>query len=170
MLAKATVTVDLAKVTENTHRVVEALGGRGVYGVTKVTCGAPEVAHAMLAGGAAGIADSRLENVARMREAGVAAGFWSLRAPALARAEEAVRLIDVSLERVFRVSAVKPTYRLALLTALAGATPFVTSGFDKFLLAEAPRLPFGQVRVDLASAISEEDYPVRLHLSVGGDL
>lgn len=32
------------------------------------------------------------------------------------------------------------------------------------------RLPFGQVRLDLASAISEEDYPVRLHLSVGGDL
>ena len=98
MLAKATVTVDLAKVTGNTHRVVEALGGRGVYGVTKVTCGSPEVARAMLAGGAAGIADSRLENVECMREAGVDAEFWSLRAPALARAEEAVRLLDVSLE------------------------------------------------------------------------
>jgi translocation and assembly module TamA len=32
------------------------------------------------------------------------------------------------------------------------------------------RLPFGQVRFDLASAISEDGYPVRLHLSVGGDL
>jgi translocation and assembly module TamA len=32
------------------------------------------------------------------------------------------------------------------------------------------RLPFGQVRMDLASAISEEGYPLRLHLSVGGDL
>ncbi len=98
MLAKATVTVDLAKVTENTRRVVDALGGRGVYGVTKVTCGSPEVARAMLAGGAAGIADSRLENVERMRAAGIEAEFWSLRAPALARAEESVRLIDVSLE------------------------------------------------------------------------
>jgi len=98
MTAKATVTVDLAKITDNTHRVVDALGGRGVYGVTKVTCGSPEVARAMLAGGAAGIADSRLENVARMREAGVMAEFWSLRAPSPVRAEEAVRLIDVSLE------------------------------------------------------------------------
>ena len=98
MLAKATVTVDLAKVAENTRRVVDALGGRAVYGVTKVTCGAPEVARAMLAGGAAGIADSRLENVARMRDAGVAAEFWSLRAPVIAGAGEAVRLIDVSLE------------------------------------------------------------------------
>ncbi len=32
------------------------------------------------------------------------------------------------------------------------------------------RLPFGQVRVDLASALSEDGYPLRLHLSVGGDL
>ena len=32
------------------------------------------------------------------------------------------------------------------------------------------RLPFGQVRMDLASAISEDGYPLRLHLSVGGDL
>lgn len=98
MLAKATITVDLAKVTENARGVVDALGGRAVYGVTKVTCGAPEVARAMLAGGAAGIADSRLENIAGMRDAGVNAEFWSLRAPSLARAEEAVRLIDVSLE------------------------------------------------------------------------
>ncbi|MBN2840551.1 MAG: alanine/ornithine racemase family PLP-dependent enzyme [Coriobacteriia bacterium] len=98
MIARAAVTVDLAKVTENTRRVVEALGGRAVYGVTKVTCGAPEVARALLAGGAAGIADSRLENVAHMRNAGVVAEFWSLRAPTLERAEEAVRLIDVSLE------------------------------------------------------------------------
>ncbi len=98
MLAKATVTVDLTRLTENTRRVVDALGGRGVFGVTKVTCGAPEVARAMLAGGASGIADSRLENVAAMREAGVVAEFWSLRAPTLTRAAECVALIDVSLE------------------------------------------------------------------------
>jgi predicted amino acid racemase len=98
MLAKAAITVDLAKVTQNTRRVVDALGGRAVYGVTKVTCGSPEVARATLEGGAAGVADSRLENVARMRDAGIAAEFWSLRAPALACAAEAVRLVDVSLE------------------------------------------------------------------------
>lgn len=98
MTARATVTVDLGKVTANTRRVVDALGGRSVFGVTKVTCGAPEVARALLAGGAAGIADSRLENVERMREAGVDARFWSLRAPAPQLAAEAVRLIDVSLE------------------------------------------------------------------------
>lgn len=98
MTARATVTADLAKITENTRRIVDALGGRGVYGVTKVTCGAPEVARAMLAGGAAGIAESRLENVERMRDAGVSAEFWSLRAPTPEQAEETVRLVDISLE------------------------------------------------------------------------
>ena len=32
------------------------------------------------------------------------------------------------------------------------------------------RLPFGQVRLDVASAIEEDGWPVRLHLSVGSDL
>lgn len=32
------------------------------------------------------------------------------------------------------------------------------------------RLPFGQVRLDLASAITEDGYPLRVHLNVGGDL
>jgi translocation and assembly module TamA len=32
------------------------------------------------------------------------------------------------------------------------------------------RLPFGQVRLDLATALSESGNPIRLHFSVGGDL
>jgi translocation and assembly module TamA len=31
-------------------------------------------------------------------------------------------------------------------------------------------LPFGQIRVDVACALSEEDYPWRVHFSVGADL
>jgi len=101
MLSHATVTVDLAKITANTRTVVDALGpDRRLFGVTKVTCGAPPVARAILAGGAAGIADSRTENVARMRDAQIPGPFWSLRAPAPdpSQADVVVRLIDVSLE------------------------------------------------------------------------
>lgn len=32
------------------------------------------------------------------------------------------------------------------------------------------RLPFGQIRLDMASALSEEDNPIRIHLTIGGDL
>ncbi len=96
-LAQATVTVDVRKIEENTRSVVAALPGVDVVGVTKVTCGSPEVAAAMLAGGATAIGESRLENAARLREAGIAAPVWLLRAPAPGVADEAVRLADVSL-------------------------------------------------------------------------
>ena len=32
------------------------------------------------------------------------------------------------------------------------------------------RLPFGQIRFDVASAITEDSYPIRVHFTVGGDL
>ncbi|MDP2299276.1 MAG: alanine/ornithine racemase family PLP-dependent enzyme [Coriobacteriia bacterium] len=98
MSGRAVVTVDLRKVAENTRRVVDALGGRSVIGVTKVTCGSAEVARAMLAGGAAGIADSRLENLAGLRAAGIDVPLWLLRAPVPVLADETVRVADVSLE------------------------------------------------------------------------
>jgi predicted amino acid racemase len=98
MTARATLSIDLAKITDNARRVVAALGGRHVVGVTKVTCGTPEVGRAMLAGGAQALGESRLENAARLRAAGIDAPIWLLRSPTPALAAEAVRLIDVSLE------------------------------------------------------------------------
>ncbi|HEX9093268.1 MAG TPA: alanine/ornithine racemase family PLP-dependent enzyme [Coriobacteriia bacterium] len=97
-LARATVTVDLGKIAENTRLVCAALGQRQVVGVTKVTCGSPEVARAMVAGGAAAIGDSRLENLARLREAGIDVPLWLLRSPTPTLADDTVRLADVSLE------------------------------------------------------------------------
>ena len=97
-LDRATVTIDLRKLQNNVHRVIEALGPDvDVVTVTKATAGSPEVARAMLRGGASALADSRLENIAAMRAAGVEATFWLLRAPTLALAAETVRLADVSL-------------------------------------------------------------------------
>ncbi len=97
MLVRATVTVDVAKVEENARRVRGMVPGVGIVAVTKVTCGTPEVAAAMLAGGAEAIGESRLENIVRMRAAGIEAPFWLLRATPPALAPETVRLADVSL-------------------------------------------------------------------------
>ena len=94
---RATLTVDLRKIEDNARAVVGALKGVSVVGVTKVTCGSPEVARAMLAGGVTAIGESRLENAARLRDAGVAAPIWLLRAPTPGMAADAVRLVDVSL-------------------------------------------------------------------------
>ncbi|MCL4078112.1 alanine/ornithine racemase family PLP-dependent enzyme [Coriobacteriia bacterium Es71-Z0120] len=98
MVGRATVTVDLDAIRANAERVVAALGGRQVVGVTKVTCGDPDVARAMLDGGCTAIGDSRLENLERLREAGVRAPLWLLRSAVPAAADEVVRLADVSLE------------------------------------------------------------------------
>lgn len=98
MLAKTTVTVDLGKVRENARVVVGHLTGISVVAVTKVICGSPQVARAMLAGGARALGDSRLENAERLRAAGLTAPLWLLRAPPPELAGETVQLTDVSLE------------------------------------------------------------------------
>jgi len=97
MTAQATVTVDLAKIAQNTRRVVAALPGVDIVAVTKVVCGSPRVAAAMLAGGATALGESRIENAARLREAGISAPIWLVRTPTPALAEEAVRVSDVSV-------------------------------------------------------------------------
>ena len=98
MPARATVTVDLGKVRENARTVVDHLPGISVVAVTKVTCGSPQVGRAMLAGGARALGESRLENAQRLRDAGLTAPIWLLRAPPPELAGETVQLTDVSLE------------------------------------------------------------------------
>lgn len=93
------VEISLDKIEENARAVVEMCGRRGieVAGVTKVTCGHPEVARAMLRGGVRWIADSRLANLGRLRDAGISCETILLRAPMLHEAADAVRLADMSL-------------------------------------------------------------------------
>jgi predicted amino acid racemase len=98
MPARATLRVDLGKVRDNARTVVVQLPGISVVAVTKVTCGSPQVARAMLAGGARALGESRLENAERLRNAGLTAPIWLLRAPAPELANETVQLTDVSLE------------------------------------------------------------------------
>jgi predicted amino acid racemase len=97
MYSTATVTVDLAKITENTRQVISAVGDLQVVGVTKVVCGSPEVARAMLEGGAVAIGESRLANIERLRNAGITAPVWLLRAPEPELAPDVLKLADVSL-------------------------------------------------------------------------
>jgi predicted amino acid racemase len=92
--------IDLAKVEENSRAIVRLCSQHGiaVTGVTKGTCGSPEVARAMLRGGVASLGESRLENAARLRAAGVKAPLMLLRVPALSRVDEVVRGVDLSLD------------------------------------------------------------------------
>jgi len=93
------VIIDLDVITANTRRLVDAMtpAGVGIFGVVKATCGSPLVARAMLRGGAKGLADSRLDNVQRLRNSGISAPVMMLRIPSVTEAPEVVRLCDISL-------------------------------------------------------------------------
>lgn len=95
----ATIEADCGRIAANAAAVVALCGAHGidVAGVTKAVCGEPAVARAMLAGGCTMLADSRLENVARLRDAGIGAPVMLLRQPARSEADDAVRLCDLTL-------------------------------------------------------------------------
>ena len=65
-------------------------------GVSKAVLGEPAVAEAMIQGGVKFIADSRIENIQKMKNAGVSTQFVLLRT-ALSQAESVVRNVDISL-------------------------------------------------------------------------
>src|SRR5512145_2715134 len=91
--------IDLARIEHNCRVITGLCRARGieVAGVTKAVCGSPKVARAMLRGGVKQLADSRLENLARMREDGIRAEMILLRIPMLSEAARAVELADISL-------------------------------------------------------------------------
>jgi predicted amino acid racemase len=93
------ISVDIEKIEENTRAVTGLCAeyGISVTGVTKATCGMPQVAHAMIRGGIASIGESRMENIHRLRAGGLTRPVVLLRIPPLSAAEEIVRGVDVSL-------------------------------------------------------------------------
>jgi predicted amino acid racemase len=101
------VSVDLDKLEHNARAVVRLCAEHGiaVTGVTKCTCGLPEVAAAMLRGGVESIGESRMQNVKRLREAGIEAPYLLLRVPPLSSVEEVVDTVDVSLNSELAVLA-----------------------------------------------------------------
>ena len=91
------IVIDLAKIEQNTRVLMSTLGGFGIElaGVVKAVLGSPEVARAMINGGATIIGDSRLANLRRL--AGVGAPLMMLRQPMRSEVEEVVSITDVSL-------------------------------------------------------------------------
>jgi predicted amino acid racemase len=91
--------IRLDRLRENVRSLVDRLGRRAiaVTAVTKATLGSPRIARELLAGGAAAIGDSRIENIEAMRRAGVEATMVLIRTPMLSQVDRVVRHADVSL-------------------------------------------------------------------------
>ncbi|WP_445160945.1 alanine/ornithine racemase family PLP-dependent enzyme [Mycobacterium sp. Dal123C01] len=89
---------DLDKVEQNTRILVDrlALAGIRVTGITKAVLGSPGCGAAMLRGGACGLGDSRVPNLARL--AGLDRSLRTLiRSPMLSHVAQVVEVADVSL-------------------------------------------------------------------------
>lgn len=87
------------RVRQNTEFVVKQCHEAHVQVacVTKAVAGNPEIAKAMVAGGADMLADSRIENIYKLRDAGLQGPFMLLRLPTPSRAAEVVEAADISL-------------------------------------------------------------------------
>jgi predicted amino acid racemase len=85
------------KIKHNTKTLVELCHRVGirVAGVTKVFCGHPIIAQAMIAGGVAVIADSRVENLKKLAHAELPKLL--LRLPMISQVDEVVQYADISL-------------------------------------------------------------------------
>ena len=93
------VTIDLEKIAHNARTITHlcARHGIAVTGVTKGTCGLPEVARAMLRGGVVSIGESRLQNIHRLKASGIATPYMLLRLPPLSEVDDVVTSVDISL-------------------------------------------------------------------------
>ena len=91
--------INLEKIAHNAKALKDLYGSKGidVIGVTKVVCGNPYIAKVLVKSGIRILADSRIENIRRMRNAGVQAQFLLSRTPCLSQAEAVVKYADISL-------------------------------------------------------------------------
>jgi predicted amino acid racemase len=92
-------TIDLDKIEHNARTIVELCSRHGitVTGVTKVTCGHPDVAEAMMRGGVSSLGDSHVANIRRLQRADIVGSYMLLQIPALSAVDEIVACADVTL-------------------------------------------------------------------------
>jgi ornithine racemase len=90
---------DLDKVEQNTRVLVDRLAATGirVTGITKAVLGSPGVGAAMMRGGARGLGDSRVQNLARLAELDTPPLRTLIRSPMLSQVARVVEVADVSL-------------------------------------------------------------------------
>ena len=134
--------VDLSKIRQNTQTVVKLLTARGIgtTGVTKAVCGHPEIAQAMLDGGAQGLAEARLRNVQQLRKAGITCPITLIRTPTLSQVDQVVQFCQASYNT-----------EMVVIAALAAAAIQNDKVHDIILMVEMGDLREGIMPENLAA-------------------
>lgn len=91
--------IDLDKITANARLIVNMCNSRNIRlaGVAKAVCADIDVVKAMLAGGVPMLGDSRVQNLRRLRRAGIDVPLLLLRIPMPSEAAEVVQIANCSL-------------------------------------------------------------------------
>ncbi len=137
-------TIDLDKIEHNTRTISNLASKQNIRitGVTKCSCGDLRVAEAMLRGGALYIADSRVENLRRLRESGIKTDLMLLRTPMLSEVKGVVRYADISLNS-----------ELAVLSRLSEEALRISKDHRVVLMVEMGDLREGVPQKQLKSTI-----------------
>ncbi|WP_282021448.1 alanine/ornithine racemase family PLP-dependent enzyme [Ruegeria faecimaris] len=138
--------VHLSKIRHNAKTVVERLKTRGigVTGVTKAVCGHPAIAQAMLDGGAVGLAEARLSNVRRLRNAGMTCPITLIRTPTLSQVDQVIQYCEASYNT-----------EILVITALAAAAIRKDCIHGIILMVEMGDLREGIMPKDLSSVAQQ---------------
>lgn len=136
--------IRLDHIEHNTATLTRRLARHGisVTAVTKATLGDPDVARAMLRGGATRLGDSRIENVERLRAAGLEVSMTLIRSPSPSHAARVVAGADVSLNS-----------ELDVVEALAAAAIAQGTVHGVILMVELGDLREGILAADLPDAV-----------------
>jgi predicted amino acid racemase len=136
--------IDLGLIGHNARVLVRQLSplGIGVCGVTKATMGSPEVARELLAAGVSSLGESRIENVERLRLAGITGPIMLIRSPMISQADRVVASADVSLNS-----------EIDVIDRLSNATRRLGRSHGVVLMVELGDLREGIMPGDLADTV-----------------
>jgi predicted amino acid racemase len=138
--------IDLAKIGHNVREVVKLYGAKGltITGVTKGVCGDPVIADVYLRNGISVLGDSRVVNIRKMRDAGIAATFILLRLPASGEADAVVRECSISFNS-----------ELSVIRELSAAAERLGTRHGVILMVEIGDLREGVMPGDLMGLAAE---------------
>ncbi len=105
--------INLPAIEENARKLVSFGKDRGfqIAGITKGVCGDIKIAQVMVDSGIEILGDARIQNIRRLREAGIKAKYMLIREPMLSEIEDVVRYADYSVNS--EISTLREISRIA---------------------------------------------------------
>ena len=97
-MASPRLEIDLEKLAQNAHILSKFYSNKGIaiIGVCKSICGDPVIAKILLGAGIKLLGDSRIQNIIKMRRAGIKAPIVLIRTPLKSELKEVIRYCQIS--------------------------------------------------------------------------